>query len=303
MRITLIIDIPLTLPLSPSPSSSLTREGDGAREYPLSRVGGGGVGAKRGIRPACWLPAKRPPALGGATFDSKFESSRSARFDSISSLTRGLAEGDGSELASSVDRFVERLWVIYYPALAVSRVPSVMPHTNGRLMANTLGFVFMPRIFFPDKPDIGSESEMVRKYSGVFVAGEKEGTSIAFGYAAESYIDYGIPMMFLPSLLYGVFIGICYSTLLRMLKHRDLAISVVTMISWMSLYLFERSWAKTIGLAGTLMIYVGGLAYFFDRMWYERFRASLPSTWTPGAGFDPQHDRSGPAPVAYTRLK
>lgn len=262
----------------------------------------GGLGVAACVLGIVWVTV-RVDYRGRFVSDVKFQSSRSARLDSITSLTKGLAAGDSSELQLSVDRFVERLWVIYYPALAVARVPRVLPHTDGRLMSDTLQFVFMPRIFFPDKPNIGSESDMVRKYSGVFVAGEKEGTSIAFGYAAESYIDYGIPMMFVPSLLYGVFIGLCYASLLRMLKHRDLAISVVTMICWMSLYLFERSWAKTIGLAGTLLIYVGALAYFFDRLWYERFRASLPTAWTPGGDLDPQHDGSGPAPAAYSPLE
>ena len=40
----------------------------------------------------------------------------------------------------------------------------------------------------------------------------------------------------------------------------------------MSLYLFERSWAKTIGLGGTLLIYAGGLCYVLDRLWYEKFK-------------------------------
>ena len=48
--------------------------------------------------------------------------------------------------------------------------------------------------------------------------------------------------------------------------------SVTTVICRLTLYLFERSWAKTIGLGGTLMIYVGSLSFVLDRLWFEKFR-------------------------------
>jgi len=156
--------------------------------------------------------------------------------------------------------------------LAVARVPDVIPHTDGRLMADTLKFTFMPRVFFPDKPEIGSDSDLVRRYSGVWVAGANEDTDIAFGYAAESYIDYGVPLMFLPVFIWGTFMGICYAGMFKYFRHRDIAVSVTTVICWLTLYLFERSWAKTIGLGGTLMIYVGSLSFVLDRLWFEKFR-------------------------------
>jgi hypothetical protein len=112
---------------------------------------------------------------------------------------------------------------------------------------------------------------MVRKYSGVWVAGANEDTDIAFGYAAESYIDFGVPMMFLPVFIWGTFMGVCYAGMFKYFRHRDIAVSVTTVICWLTLYLFERSWTKTIGLGGTLMIYVGTLSFVLDRLWFEKF--------------------------------
>ena len=167
------------------------------------------------------------------------------------------------------------MWAIFYPALAVARVPSVVPYANGALMSATLQHVLMPRVFFPDKAEIGSDSELVRKYAGVKVAGAEQNTDIAFGYAAESYVDFGVPLMFLPIFIWGVFMGAVYAAILRWYRYRDIAVSVATVICWLSLYLFERSWAKTIGLSLTLLIYVGGLTFLIDRLWYERFSADL----------------------------
>jgi len=204
--------------------------------------------------------------------DEAFAQNRGARFDSLKAATSEWASQDRAALYGNIDKFIDRLWAIYYPALAVSRVPNVVPHTDGKLMMDTLAFVFAPRVFFPDKPEVGSDSELVRKYSGVWVAGAAQDTDIAFGYAAESYIDFGVPVMFIPVFIWGTFMGACYAGMFKYFRHRDIAVSVSTVICWLSLYLFERSWAKTIGLGGTLMIYVGSLSFVLDRLWFEKFK-------------------------------
>jgi len=204
--------------------------------------------------------------------DQRFANSRSTRIDALRESLSGWISQSSGEWWHNVDTFVDRMWTIYYPALAVERVPSVLPHTHGALMVETLQFVFEPRLFFPNKPNIISDSAMVRKYSGVMVAGEEQNTDIAFGYAAESYVDYGVPGMFVPAFIWGLFIGVAIELIYREYHHRDIAVSVATIIGWISLYLFERSWAKTIGFGGTLIIYAGGLCYFLDRLWFEKFR-------------------------------
>jgi len=202
--------------------------------------------------------------------DEQFTSNRWARIDLLKASIIDWAGQSQTAMLHDIDAFVERMWTIYYPALAVSRVPSVLPHTDGKLMTESLEYVFAPRLFFPDKPEIKSDSEMVRKYSGIWVAGQDQQTDIAFGYAAESYIDFGVPMMFVPMFIWWVFVGFAIGFILRVFRHRDLAVSVSTVIAWLSIYLFERSWAKTIGLTGTLLIYAGGLSLLLDRLWYEK---------------------------------
>ena len=91
-------------------------------------------------------------------------------------------------------------------------------------MAEVLTHIMSPRVFYTKKRGLVSDSELVRKYAGVFVAGEKENTNIAFGYAAESYVDFGVPLMFLPVFIYGLMMGITYQGFLRIIRHRDLAI-------------------------------------------------------------------------------
>lgn len=194
--------------------------------------------------------------------DESFAVSRQAQFDRMWELSTAWFRE--THEAREMDKLIDRLWVVYYPALAVSRVPLLLPHTDGRLMSQALEHVFNPRLFFPTKAELQSDSEMVRKYSGVMVAGAETGTSIAFGYAAESYIDYGVPWMFVPMVVYGFIMGIAYRYLATHIRHTEVRTGLLAVVFWLALYLFERSWVKTLGLAGTLLLYLGGPALFLD---------------------------------------
>ena len=198
--------------------------------------------------------------------DQAFAASRTARLERMEALsTDWFEQASDSSLMESADRLVDRVWAIYYPALAIARVPAVIPHTDGRLMMDTFVHLVTPRLLFPDKPDLPSDSDLVRQYSGARVAGIEENTSIAFGYAAESYVDFGLPWMFIPVFLFGLFIGATYEWFLRAIAHRELAIAFVTSTFWINLFMFERAWSKMIGFTLTMMVYVGLTAYLVDR--------------------------------------
>jgi hypothetical protein len=165
------------------------------------------------------------------------------------------------------------MWTVYYPALAIARVPKILPHTDGALFMAALTHVVTPRIFFPDKGELVSDSDMVRKYSGVAVAGRETNTSIAFGYAAESYIDFGVPLMFAPVLAFGVFVGFCYATFRQLIWHRELFVAFGTVAFWLSVYLFERSWGTSLGVTVGFMVYLGAPVVLVDRFLLVRFGA------------------------------
>jgi len=160
---------------------------------------------------------------------------------------------------------IVRLCAIKYPGMALDRVPSSVPHTDGDLMWEAVTHLVTPRFLYPDKPELISDSELVRKYAGANVAGSESNTSIAFGYAAESYVDYGLPWMFVPAIVWGFLLGVALQFWQSVIRHRELAVAVTTVMFWLALYLFERSWAKTLGGTVTLMVYLGGLVYLIDQ--------------------------------------
>jgi hypothetical protein len=206
----------------------------------------------------------------------KFANSRSARVERVRDLTVDFLSGEGGDIWHTTDTLVDRMWTIYYPALAVTRVPSVLPHTNGAIFMAALTHVVTPRIFFPNKGELMSDSDMVRKYANVAVAGREHGTSIAFGYAAESYIDYGLPLMFLPVFAFGVFVGFCYVLFRQLIWHRELFVAFGTVAFWLSVYLFERNWATSLGVTVGFMIYLGIPVVLLDRFLMVRVALDQP---------------------------
>jgi hypothetical protein len=202
--------------------------------------------------------------------NEKFSQSIFARLSLLGDLTTKWWSQDLEGGLSDVDFFVERLWAVFYPALAVQRVPDIIPYENGRIFGAAVRHVLTPRVLFPSKPPLESDSEKVRRYSGVWVAGAEDDVSIAFGYAGEAYVDFGIPLMFLPSLAYAILMGMVHAYARFTLRNREVLLAFVTAVFWISLYLFERSWAITLGLSGTLIGYLGGIAFIADRYFGER---------------------------------
>jgi hypothetical protein len=194
-----------------------------------------------------------------------YAESRQERLERVAALTSTWVRQDFVDLTDDIDAFVDRLWAIYYPALAVERVPAILPHEDGDILWRALMHIVTPRLLSPDKATLHSDSEMVRRYSGIWVAGDESRTSIAFGYAGESYVDFGVPVMFVPVFVYGLFMGFAYRAWLRVIVHRELAVGFAAAAFWLSLYLFERSWIKTLGLSATVMVYLGTAVVLLDR--------------------------------------
>jgi hypothetical protein len=201
-----------------------------------------------------------------ARYDELPESA-AERLTIVNDLSLEWISSQSGNAMDDVDRMVDRMWPIYLPAMAVNRALNQdRPPLGGELLSTAIMHVLIPRLVYPDKPPLRSDSDMVRQFSGVMVAGEEQGTSIAFGYAGELFLDLGVPLMFLPVFIYGLFMGAAYTWFLGAIRHRDIAIAIVTVMFWLILYLFERSLAKTYGLTLTLFVYLGGLSIIIDRV-------------------------------------
>jgi hypothetical protein len=71
-------------------------------------------------------------------------------------------------------------------------VPSNLPFQNGQQIGATIINVLQPRLLFPDKDPLPSDSEVLEKYTGIIFGGSSGiGTSVSLGYVAELYVDFG----------------------------------------------------------------------------------------------------------------
>jgi len=244
-----------------------------------------------GVLGLVWMGIRRDYRREYVEVD-QFSNSRNTRVQRVSDLTAAFFKNDASEVWGTADTLVDRMWTIYYPALVLARVPSVLPHTNGAILNDALTHIVTPRVFFPNKPELMSDSEKVRKYSNVRVAGRESNTSIAFGYSAEAYIDFGIPLMFLPVFCYGICLGALYALFRSIIWHRELFVAFATVAFWLSAYLFERSWATMLGVTMGFMVYLGPPTVLLDRFLLVRF-AGQQSKGDPDVMFDtPLKDRA-----------
>ncbi len=191
--------------------------------------------------------------------------SASQRLNNVVELTGSTLSSGTERWKGETDHLVSRIWVVYFAGLAYKRVPSIVPFENGAILRGAIDNILKPRLFFPEKPEIASQSDEVRKYAGVWVEGRESKTSFAFGYAGESYVDFGLPYMFLPIFILGAILGFGYRWLNAHISYDELRIGVTIVIFWSTLGLYEASWVMIIGPGLTVFGILGGGAVLLDR--------------------------------------
>jgi hypothetical protein len=195
-----------------------------------------------------------------------------------------------------VDRLVSRMWMINFPSRAYARVPSMIPFEGGKLLKGAVLNTVMPRMFFPEKSILPSESEKVRKYADVYVAGRERGTSFAFGYTAESYVDFGLPWMFAPILIFGLLLGLGDRFMHKVLRNQDLRNGVRVVVLWSTMYLFEQSWVIMLGMSIGLYLMLVGSAAAFERIFH--LAGDTPARQKRNPPFKPQQPHERRLPIA-----
>ena len=174
-------------------------------------------------------------------------------------VSAGEALGKISELVSAMDAdafgrgaeaLAARVAYVDYFAATIAYVPAVVPHTRGNLWAAAVLHVLQPRLLFPDKPEL-DDSEVTREYTGLYVAGVEEGTSVSIGYFGESYIDFGAFGMMIPIFLVGLFWGSIYRLFLVTGRFRVVGAAIATSILAVSAFNVGVSSVKLVG--GSLM--------------------------------------------------
>jgi hypothetical protein len=107
-----------------------------------------------------------------------------------------------------------RISYIEYFARSLNVVPIFVPYEDGKLLKEACLHVLQPRILFPNKAAI-YDSEITSKYTGTQFASKDEGVSFSYGMVPERYVDFGPVYMFVPILIFGVWVGFMYRKMLE----------------------------------------------------------------------------------------
>lgn len=159
---------------------------------------------------------------------------------------------DAESIQKGVETLVLRVNYVNYFALCLMNIPANLPFAHGKLWGEAIERTFKPRFLFPEKTAI-DDSERTSYYTGVYVAGAEQGTSISIGYMGESYIDYGKVGMFVPVLLLGLFYGCIYRYFVHF-PHPVMGFAMATAILLFGAYQLETSNIKLVG--GNLMTFL-----------------------------------------------
>lgn len=149
-------------------------------------------------------------------FVSGGEANQTVVVDRLTALTRlfEMAQDlDQTAMAGALDKVFNRLLYTEFFGAVLAYVPQYVPHEGGALWFDAITRPMTPRILFPDKA-IVDESLLTNTYTGLNVAGVGEGTQISLGYMADTYIDFGLILMFPALFAIGFVIGRIYRWLM-----------------------------------------------------------------------------------------
>lgn len=107
------------------------------------------------------------------------------------------------ELAGGAAALATRIAYIDYFEIVLERVPDAIPHENGTLTFASFRHIVTPRILFPGKPALPSDSELTMQYTGLLLASGDQGVSISMGWVSDLYIDFGFVGILTGSIIIG----------------------------------------------------------------------------------------------------
>jgi hypothetical protein len=143
-----------------------------------------------------------------------------------------------------LEALVSRISSITQFALVLDRVPQTVPHEDGRLTIRAIKHIVVPRVLFPNKENLGTDSWMAEEFAGLTIG---EDTSVGIGYMAEFYVDWGRWGMMPCLLVLGLFLGIAYALIYLLIPSYEVARALVIVPFMANFITYEATLPKLLG--------------------------------------------------------
>jgi hypothetical protein len=136
----------------------------------------------------------------------------------------------------------------------MERVPETLPHEGGARLAEAILHVLTPRVLFPDKPEVRSDTEVTARYTGLPLAvWADQSTSISIGYLGELYIDFGVAGAVIAAFLIGLASGRAYRAIRDHTRTPGFINYGLCMMVALTLATFEIALIKLLGSVVTVI--------------------------------------------------
>jgi hypothetical protein len=180
----------------------------------------------------------------------------------VSFLEEKLQHVDWDMMSFGLDRLISRMGYLDYLARTLSYVPQNIEFQDGAQIGATVMHVLQPRLLYPDKPPLPSDTEITAKYTGLQITRGNSKTSIGIGYVGELYIDFGISGVLIGAFLMGFVYGRAFRFTCALTTLPPMVCYALSLMLMLAVASFEMALAKTIGGFLTTLIAVVFLVRF-----------------------------------------
>jgi hypothetical protein len=196
--------------------------------------------------------------------------------DRLGFIVQAVTHLDDKMLVDGFDRLVSRHGYIEFLALVMQNVPEALPHEDGNLTLGVISHITMPRFIAPNKPPLPSDTEVMKKYTGLTYTWD-ENTSISIGNLGELYIDFGVTGGLLAEFLIGLMVALVYRILRDNRKCPAIISAGFCVMIVLPVAYFGTAYIKLIGS----FVFTSALAIAMQRYVVPRIAASqgLPLVW------------------------
>lgn len=233
---------------------------------------------------SAWTVVK-PEFRSAISADTGAQSTGESQGEMVSRLGGMLLSLTSADLVEGLHPFFQRVAYTDFFALTIDYVPAYKPYGRGELWGTAIKHVLQPRILFPDKPRLLSDSEVTMTYTGQYLASDAEGTSISIGYMGEAYADFGPVGMFGVVLLVGLGWGLIYAHFVRRAKVPLIGLSFALALL-LSAYIFEIASIKLVGGVGMKFLVLALVYRFVEPRAAEWLRDGAPDEEAEAVGTD-----------------
>ena len=166
---------------------------------------------------------------------------------------------DSSTVADGVDRLIRRHGYLDFLALTMQNVPDQRPHEYGAMTWAAITHILMPRILFPGKPPLPSDTAVMVTYTGLPPMWDLSRVSISLGNLTEMYIDFGVFGALILEFLLGCIVGAIALSLSKSPRCPPLISAGFCVMLVLPICYFGTALPKLVGSFGfsVIMIFLG----------------------------------------------